>query len=78
VEIVGEDGGILYGEPSEVALTGALRAFDRIEPSFSPLFLSTKAAQFSEAVFEKKFRAVLSRAPEALPLWQTELRSRAN
>ena len=78
VEIVGEDGGILYGEPSEVALTGALRVFDRIEPSFSPLFLSAKAAQFSEAVFEKKFRAVLSRTPEALPAWQPELKFRAN
>ncbi len=77
VEIAGDDGGILYGETSEAALNDALRIFDRIEPSFSPLYLSAKAAQFSEAVFEKNFRAVLSRTPEVLA-WQPEAMVRAN
>ena len=76
VEILGDDGGVLYGETSEAALTQALHIFDRIEPSFSPLHLSTKAAQFSEAVFEKNFRAVLSRTPESFA-WQPEVMVRA-
>jgi glycosyltransferase involved in cell wall biosynthesis len=63
LEIAGDDGGVLYREMSEAALNEALRIFDRIEPTFNPLYLSTKAAQFSEAMFEKNFRAVLSRTP---------------
>ncbi len=78
VEIVGDDGGVLYREASEAALNGALRTFDRIESSLSPFGLHAKAAQFSEDVFEKKFRSVLYRIAESIALSQPELRIRAN
>ena len=58
--------------------TEALRTFDRVEQSFSPFYLSAKACQFSEAVFEKKFRAILARTPEPLFTPLRELKSRAN
>jgi glycosyltransferase involved in cell wall biosynthesis len=78
VEIVGDDAGVLYDDASETGLSDALRTFDRMEHSFSPLYLSAKATQFSEEVFERKFRAVLSRTPESLSSWQPDLKERAN
>lgn len=78
VEIVGDDGGVLYQEASEAGLSAALRTFDRIESSLSPFGLRARASQFSEARFEKKFRSVLYRTPESLALPQPELRIRAN
>ena len=62
MEIVGADGGVLYDDASEAGLTEALRVFDRVEPSISPLLLSTRAGAFSEEIFEAEFRAVLSKA----------------
>jgi glycosyltransferase involved in cell wall biosynthesis len=61
VEIVEEGCGILYPEASEACLSEALRAFDRSESSFNPLFLRSRAERFSEAAFEKGFLASLSR-----------------
>ncbi len=75
VEIAGQDGGVLYDDTSELALSQALHTFDRIEHSFNPLFLSSKAMRFSEALFEKKFRGALEQTPE---LYLSALRSRAN
>jgi len=76
LEIAGEDGGVLYGQTTELALTEALHRFDRTERSFSPLYLSSKATQFSEAVFEKKFRRALVRKPS--PSFEFGLHSQAN
>jgi glycosyltransferase involved in cell wall biosynthesis len=76
LEIAGEDGGVLYGQTTELALTEALHRFDRTERSFSPLYLSSKATQFSEAVFEKKFRRALVRTPS--PSFEFGLHSQAN
>jgi glycosyltransferase involved in cell wall biosynthesis len=61
LEVVREKCGVLYQDATEAGLTEALRIFDRIEPSLNPLYLRTSVAQFSEAVFEQEFGAVLSR-----------------
>ena len=63
VEIVREKCGVLFEDSTEAGLSEALRTFDRIEPSFNPLFLRTAAADFSESVFERKFSSVLSGMP---------------
>ena len=71
VEIVREKCGVLYGDSTEAGLSEALRTFDRLEPSFNPLFLRTAAGHFSESVFESEFGAVLARMlgqrPDATP-----------
>jgi glycosyltransferase involved in cell wall biosynthesis len=71
VEIVREKCGVLYGDSTEADLSEALRTFDRLEPSFNPLYLRTAAAHFSESVFESEFSAVLARMlgqrPDATP-----------
>ncbi len=71
VEIVREKCGVLYGDSTEAGLSEALRTFDRLEPSFNPLYLRTAAAEFSESVFESEFGAVLARMlgqrPDATP-----------
>jgi len=61
VEIVRDRCGVLYQDSTEAGLTGALRTFDRIEPSFNPLYLRTAMAEFSESAFNRDFGAVLSR-----------------
>jgi glycosyltransferase involved in cell wall biosynthesis len=61
VEIVREKCGVLYEESSEACLAEALHTFDRIEPAINPLYLRTAAADFSDSVFEKGFRAALAR-----------------
>jgi glycosyltransferase involved in cell wall biosynthesis len=60
MEIVSNGCGLLYAEPSEASLEGALRSFDRIQPLIDPAHLKTRALAFSEAAFERRFRAVLN------------------
>jgi glycosyltransferase involved in cell wall biosynthesis len=60
-EIVREKCGVLFQDSTEAGLTEALRTFDRIEPSFNPLFLRRAMADFSEAVFNRNFSAFLNR-----------------
>jgi glycosyltransferase involved in cell wall biosynthesis len=59
LEIAGPDCAMLYGDPSESALTGALRKFDRIEPFINPDYLRRRAEKFSGAAFERAFRLAL-------------------
>jgi glycosyltransferase involved in cell wall biosynthesis len=61
VEIVREKCGVLFDDSTEAGLSEALRTFDRIESSFNPLYLRTAAADFSESVFEQKFKAAMNR-----------------
>jgi glycosyltransferase involved in cell wall biosynthesis len=61
VEIVHEKCGVLFPDPTEAGLTDALRTFDRIEPSFNPLYLRTAVAEFSEEAFDRNFSAALTR-----------------
>ncbi len=60
VEIVGEQYGVLYEDPSEICLENALRELDRQAASINPLNLNTRAEDFSEAAFDRGFRAALS------------------
>jgi glycosyltransferase involved in cell wall biosynthesis len=60
VEIVGEQYGVLYQDPFEICLENALRELDRQAASINPLNLKTRAEDFSEAVFDRGFRAALS------------------
>ena len=66
LEIVGAGGGVLYDDASEAGLTEAIRRFDKLERSLSPLSLSSMAAAFSETVFEREFRAVLAKVSRIL------------
>ena len=61
VEIVRERCGVFYDEPTEAGLSGALRAFDRMEHQFNPLFLRTSVTDFSEDTFSRKFATVLNK-----------------
>jgi glycosyltransferase involved in cell wall biosynthesis len=60
LEIVREKCGVLYQDASEAGLEDALRAFDHVEPTFNPLYLRTSVGEFSEAVFERNFGAMLA------------------
>jgi glycosyltransferase involved in cell wall biosynthesis len=62
MDIVGNGCGVLYAEPMEASLEDALRSFDRVETLIHPAQLKIRAAAFSEAVFERSFRAVLNRS----------------
>jgi Glycosyl transferases group 1 len=62
LDIVGNGCGVLYAEPNEACLEDALRAFDRVEALIHPVQLKVHAAEFSEAVFERRFRAVVHRS----------------
>lgn len=62
LDIVGNGCGVLYAEPNEACLEDALRAFDRVETLIHPAQLKMHAAEFSEAVFERRFRAVVNRS----------------
>jgi glycosyltransferase involved in cell wall biosynthesis len=61
MDIVENGCGVLYAEPMESSLEDALRAFDRVESLIDPEQLVLRASAFSEAVFERRFRAVLHR-----------------
>jgi glycosyltransferase involved in cell wall biosynthesis len=61
LEIVRERCGVLYDEPSEAGLGGALRAFDRMEHWFNPLFLRAAVTEFSEGTFNRKFATALNK-----------------
>ncbi len=61
LEILGSDCGLLYFEPTESALEDALHGFERSRGLFRPARLQRRALAFSEAVFERKFRAELRR-----------------
>jgi glycosyltransferase involved in cell wall biosynthesis len=60
IDIVGNGCGVLYAEPTETCLEDALRSFDRIESLINPQQLISSASKFSEAAFERHFRAVLN------------------
>jgi hypothetical protein len=62
LDIVGNGCGVLYAESNEACLEDALRAFDRVESLIHPAQLKMHAAEFSEAVFERRFRAVVNRS----------------
>jgi glycosyltransferase involved in cell wall biosynthesis len=61
VEIVQNGCGVLYGEPTEEGLEGALRRLDDIEHLIEPGALQTRAAEFSEAQFDRRFLDTLAR-----------------
>jgi glycosyltransferase involved in cell wall biosynthesis len=61
MDIVENGCGVLYADPMESSLEDALRAFDRVESLIDPEQLQLRASAFSEAVFERRFRAVLNR-----------------
>jgi len=48
-------------------LEDALRAFDRVEALIHPGQLKMRAADFSEAVFDRRFRAVVNRRSGEAP-----------
>lgn len=60
-EIVTEGCGLLYQEPTETCLEEALRSFDRASDLMTPSQLQARAMVFSEAEFDRGFRAVLNR-----------------
>lgn len=62
-EIIRQDCGILYADPSEGALAAALREFDRSADRFHLFGLQQRAGDFSEAAFERGFRTAVFRAP---------------
>jgi glycosyltransferase involved in cell wall biosynthesis len=61
MEIVENGCGILYADHTEACLEEALRSFDRFAPFLNPAQLQARAAVFSEAAFERRFRAALTR-----------------
>jgi len=61
LDIVENGCGVLYAEPIESSLEDALRIFDRVESLIDPAQLRLRASEFSAAVFERRFRAVLNR-----------------
>jgi len=61
LEIVENGCGLLYQEPTEASLDDVLRRFDRAAEFFKPQRLQVRAEVFSEATFERGFRAVLHR-----------------
>ena len=61
LDIVENGCGVLYAEPLESSLEDALRVFDRVEHLIDPAQLKLRASEFSAAVFERRFRAVLNR-----------------
>ena len=67
VEILRDSCGVFYDEPGEAGLSEALKIFDRSEDCFLPSHLMARAADFSEAAFERRFREVLER--HAQPSW---------
>jgi glycosyltransferase involved in cell wall biosynthesis len=62
MEIVANGCGILYPEASEECLAEALKSFDRYAHLMEPARLRRRAAAFSEAAFDRRFRAELGSA----------------
>lgn len=60
LEIVRDGCGLLYPEPTESALEGALQKFDRVQHTMSPSLMQLRAERFSQAAFQSRFRAALS------------------
>jgi glycosyltransferase involved in cell wall biosynthesis len=73
VEIVGERCGVLYGDPSEAGLDMAVNVFERKAASFDPVNLRVRAQAFSGPVFDRDFRAALSRTLRRNRDWETDL-----
>jgi hypothetical protein len=67
MDIVENGCGVLYPDPLESSLEDALRAFDRVESLIDPVQLRIRASAFSEAVFERHFRAALNRCRSGCP-----------
>jgi len=61
IEIVANGCGVLYADPTEASLEGALRSYDRITALVNPSHLMSRAMEFSEVAFDRRFRAVLNR-----------------
>jgi len=55
-ELVRDGCGILYPEHTHDELEAALARFDRCADTFRPLLLTTRAAEFSPGLFERRFR----------------------
>lgn len=66
-EVVTEGCGMLYAEPTEDCLERALRSFDRSKDILHPSQMQARAMTFSEAAFERRFRAVVDRHKSAEP-----------
>jgi glycosyltransferase involved in cell wall biosynthesis len=60
VEVVTEGCGVLYAEPTEAALEQALRRLYTRADLMGPVELQARAQEFSEAAFDRRFRAVVS------------------
>ena len=58
--------GVLYDEPNELCLAEALKVFDSNEDCFPPASLHARAAEYSEEVFDRKFREIVHRQPSEL------------
>jgi glycosyltransferase involved in cell wall biosynthesis len=58
-------GGLLYAAPDDDTLQRAIEQWDRLESQVCPCALQTHAAQFSEAQFAEKMRAILK--PDECP-----------
>jgi glycosyltransferase involved in cell wall biosynthesis len=59
-------GGVFFDEPDEARLIEALDRFERVEAQVRPRELQAWAAQFSEAHFLARMRAILDAPPERL------------
>jgi glycosyltransferase involved in cell wall biosynthesis len=59
-------GGVFFDEPDEAHLIEALDRFERVEAQVRPRELQAWAAQFSEAHFLARMRAILDAPPERL------------
>lgn len=59
LEIVPENGGVLYPHMDEESLADALVKFEKFEPGFNALSLRSAAERFSEERFARGFRAVV-------------------
>ena len=57
-------GGVFFDEPDEAHLIEALDRFERVEAQVRPRELQAWAAQFSEAHFLARMRAILDAPPE--------------
>jgi hypothetical protein len=75
VEIVSDGCGVHFENPHERDLQDALDVFDRNERRFDPAWLSVRASEFSDEVFEARFRELVRRnlrlapaRPEPIPI----------
>jgi glycosyltransferase involved in cell wall biosynthesis len=63
-EIVSDGCGVLFENPDELHLAEALKVFDAGEAGFDPGWLKIHASEYSEEVFETRFRSVIQRSPK--------------